>query len=281
MKCPRCQHSQKYSAGMICQGCHYSYIFNPKKDEITDGKFKAVLDAATNSGSRYVTPGQVYLVFCKKIRPLLNVTVFILVGALFFLFHFCKSFESVIISLGFIVCGVFLLHCTIDNFWIKHRSFDDFKILLKRWESRYGKDEKLLVQPRLQEPPPDWPEADIYDYGVSKILIVQQDIYVDYLVLNGFHADASVVIISESGYPHYIFKRVQQLLRENSDLCVYILHDSTTEGQSMRKRIKYSEPFNIREHTIIDLGFSPENVKSLKGFSATLPKKNNFEMPLD
>ena len=50
--------------------------------------------------------------------------------------------------------------------------------------------QKMLTTAQLGTPPPDWPEPDIYDYGVERILIVEHDILVDLDETVGFEITA-------------------------------------------------------------------------------------------
>jgi len=47
-------------------------------------------------------------------------------------------------------------------------------------------------------------EVDIYDYGVKSILFVDDDLLVDLFILNDFHKNHGVVVLSINGYPSYI-----------------------------------------------------------------------------
>lgn len=123
----------------------------------------------------------------------------------------------------------------------------------------------------LAEPPPDWPESDIYDYGVEGILIVGRPLLVDLFVLNGFHTENRMLVVSECGYPDYLVPHANRIVSEQPDVPVYVLHDSTPNGTQMARRLTVSRIFDLQGHAITDLGLGPDDVnrmRHLKKFAA-------------
>jgi len=76
----------------------------------------------------------------------------------------------------------------------------------------------MLVKAALHQPPPDFTEPDIYDYGVESILVVDRDILVDVFVKNGFHAQQHVLVISINRYPAYLLAEARKALDANPRL---------------------------------------------------------------
>ena len=64
---------------------------------------------------------------------------------------------------------------------------EKFAVQLASWQAKYPL-EKLLEGRKLEAPPPDWKEEDVYDYGAERVLVVDDDALVDFFVLNDFHA---------------------------------------------------------------------------------------------
>ena len=140
---------------------------------------------------------------------------------------------------------------------------------------------KLLLQPSLYTPPPQWEESDIYDYGVERLLLVEHDLLVDLLVQNGFHAQERTLVLSENGYPSYLLPVARRFLEENSQLPVYFLHDATEHGAQMAARLAPEEVLPLAGHPILDLGLFPEDVKRMHGQRAMQPRRTRFAIPVD
>lgn len=123
----------------------------------------------------------------------------------------------------------------------------------------------MLTNPQLLAEPKNYSEPDIYNYGASKLLICEHNIQVDWLVMNKFHAENGVVIISENFYPHYLKDRVQELIKTNPELGIHALHNAGFTGEQMISRLR--NPLNdwsLGGHEIIDLGISMEHLSKTK-----------------
>ncbi len=134
----------------------------------------------------------------------------------------------------------------------------------------------MLVKPSLHDPPPQFQEEDLYDYGVERIIIVERPILVDLLVKNDFHADQKALIFSMDGYPSYIVEKAKKLLKNSPALPVYLLHDATEKGIKMHKKIRFSD-----HQAVIDLGVFPEQIKNLSVLKPLRLKHKEFQAPLD
>ena len=128
-------------------------------------------------------------------------------------------------------------------------------------------EEKLITEPRLQTPPPEWQEPDIYDYGAERVLIVEHDLMVDLLVLNGFHAQEKALVLSKNGYPEYLVPRIQEALRASPDLPVFYLHDAAPFEASPVESLTRSLPW-LEGRQVIDLGLTMDDAKSLPALKA-------------
>lgn len=147
--------------------------------------------------------------------------------------------------------------------------------MVKKWSDSKGFPDKMLVKPSLHHPPPQFPEGDLYDYGVERIIIVERQLLVDLLVKNGFHTDQRALIFSADGYPSYIAERAEILLKASSDLPIYLLHDATERGGAMKRKINYPK------HKVIDLGIFPEQIKNLPALKPLRLKSQEHQAALD
>ncbi len=153
---------------------------------------------------------------------------------------------------------------------------EELRTLVRKWSNFKGSIDKMLVEPSLHQPPPEFQEGDLYDYGVERIIIVERPILVDLLVKNDFHADQKALVFSMDGYPTYIAEKAKKLLTESPKLPVYLLHDATEKGMKMHEKIKLPG-----HHPVIDLGVFPEQMKNLSVLKPLRLEKEEFQAPLD
>ena len=126
----------------------------------------------------------------------------------------------------------------------------------------------------------------MYDYQVRNILIVDQDLTVDFFVKNGFHQKWSTLIFSTQKYPHYMSQLAFRLLANHSDVKVFLLHKENKGLDEIRKKLR---GIGVKSHKIIVLGLHKSSkyflIKHL-GFSPinwsewhvdTLPPHSLFE----
>ena len=282
MKCPKCQTKHSYKSGMTCS-CGYQFVFDPKRDQYTDGKFMGLIKATSANNTYYYTLNQLYGEFCRKnvANPKLR---------FFFSFLFLAAGLSVIWFFPGVLClGVFLLVGSLACFGAAYSvlgnrniSRDKFDGMFEKWQKKNPDTlQQLIAKPRLSEPPPEWPEGDLYDYGVERVIIVEHDLFVDMLVLNNLHADQKALVISESGYPQYLLPRLEKLMDESPSLPVFLLHDSTQHGQDMENRLVWGNKFWLNGHPIVDLGLFPKDVQRMSRVKAFQPEKNQHQIPLD
>ncbi len=131
-----------------------------------------------------------------------------------------------------------------------------------RREANSGRNiERLLKQPTLDKPPPQWKEADIYDYGVERVLIVERDLLVDLFVRNDFHSQQRVLIMSQTGYPSYLEKAANEVLERQPQTPVFLLHDASDAGMAMKSRMQKTGKISVGQQRIIDLGMTPGDIK--------------------
>lgn len=278
MKCPECHANHQYKAGMTCR-CGYGFLLDPKSDGIADGKFLAYVRRASANDTYYFTANQFYTVVCRDHRRnpvpwFVGFGLFmvaILVSAFAFR-QFLPLFGAGALGTG-VVSLVLLFYRppsrqTVDG-W------------LERWFQSGREIERLIREPRLHEPPPEWPESDIYDYGVEGIVLVQHDLLVDLLVLNDVHGTQRVLVLSESGYPEYLLPVGRRCLEEHPELPVYLLHDSDAAGLAMRDRVAQSDLLPLDGHPIVDLGLTPDDVRKIGMLQATHPDRYDYSVPVD
>ena len=267
MKCPQCDAQHRASAGMRCR-CGYRFCFNPKSNKslgITDGKFAAAISLASQNDTSYFTSNQLYAAYIKKFKlggpsPIVQSVIMIVLGI-----GFTVTGLLAILGIPLVVIGVIRLLWNLVFPKPPKQSRQNFQLLIDQWLKAGKPIPKMITEPRLHQPPPNWSENDIYDYGAEKILVVQRDLLVDLFVLNNQHAEQRMLVVAESGYPNYIASRANELLQQRRDLPVYVIHDATLEGMSMVTRLRSPGHWlNLGDRKLIELGFSPEDFKTMK-----------------
>ncbi len=291
MKCPECSSNVKRGKdGMRCR-CGYAFIIDPKiYTRMTDGKFLALIRQAGRNGTYYFTANQLWNRYCKSygmgcIPAILLATVIWCLFIAFLMSAEGRGASNIWTPRSFMIMLAMPVVLTLIAMPLRFRTlppggrrrFDD---MLSLWQSSHP-IEKLLTKPSLHQPPPDWAEKDIYDYGVEKILIVDQDLYVDSFVLNGFYAQARALILSVSGYPSYLAPRANRILQEHPDTPVFLLHDATPEGMGLEPRLRAAAWLDLKNITVVDLGLTPSDIKRIRGLRHLKPAKDEYRLPLD
>lgn len=282
MKCPECQHQHPAKYGQTCGRCGYQFAFNPKSSDtigMTDGKFLSFIKAASKDGTQYFTGNQLYSAYCRRQSTsrwpaiFFGVIVLVIGGGI-------TLFAAKILGYGMLVFGLLLILGAILGSR-NVMSSEQFEQLTQKFRQSGKPIEKLIDQPELNEPPPNWPEPDIYDYGVERILIVQRDILVDLFVKNEIHTTQRTLIISEKGYPQYLLPVAVKLLEERPDLPVFLLHDATEIGTRMKDRLVRKDLLPVENHPITDLGLFPEDFQELKRTKNFDSANEARELPVD
>jgi hypothetical protein len=264
MKCPKCGHKHPAKQGMHCSKCRHHFVFNPKESRtmgLTDGKFEAAIKRAGQNGTYFFTANQLYAAYAssqKVVRvPLIIGGAVMAFGGIMFVA------TSPLIGMGlFAVASLAFLAAYFSKPQVLRREY--FQAAVGKWLSRHGKIQGLITEPALHQPPPEWPEEDIYDYGAERILIVQRDLLVDLFVRNKQHAEQRMLVISESGYPEYLIPLANQLLDERDDLPVYLMHDADDAGTQMKNRVRSLSWLRLRNHKLVDMGFFKSDFEKLK-----------------
>lgn len=280
MKCPECAYHQQVSKGMKCAKCGYRFYLNPKEPKsygMTDGRFLAAIRSAGQNGTAYFTKNQLYAAYCRQQKVSRTPTIIGIIIATVVAILLWVSIPGPLALLPAFLAFILLFPLFSSPHTVPLQSFLS---LIERWLNVGKPIDNLIQGPALHQPPPEWNENDIYDYGVERILIVQHDELVDLMVLNNAHAEQSMLVISESGYPQYLLPHAKRLLQERADLPIYLLHDADSVGRSMHSRIgRLNLP--IDNHPVIDLGMSAEDFKRLKRTHTFDQKSRGRELPVD
>lgn len=285
MKCPKCSKNQLFKEGMICKGCSYRFLLSPKSHNgMTDGKFLAAVRRASQFETSYFTENQLYTAYVLNSKSGLIASlavVIFLAGAL----TFCALALGGGVAWWLLLIPIFILLLFNHFGFFTGLNRSKFLKCLKLW-TKNRTLKYLIKEPELYDPPPEWDEHDIYDYGVEKLLVVQRDVLVDLLVKNQFHVEHKTLIFAESGYPVYISRRIKDLLQARPDLPIFVVHDADSEGQQMMQRIKqaYWLPQEGRDsdrYRWIDFGLYPDDFKKMNRIRRVCKAMRTYQLPID
>lgn len=282
MKCPQCDRNQRRGReGMRCQSCSYQFLFDPQKDHLSstvklhDKLFEKIVAHASARGTYAFTPNQLFSSARHFGRGSRTGCIIVLVFfAIFFIVGLWGEFLP-FLFFGLIFLAILLLGSLVSLLrgrQPKRKSWDRF---VARWLKADRAIPGLIDSPALQDPPPEWEEKDIYDYGVSALLLCDQPETVDLLVLNQFHTQTNTLILTASGYPSYLLEKADDLLTRSPDLPVYLLHDPGSDPETMKKQC----PLVIRE--TIDLGLAPHALSRIALLRKRFKARELPSLPLD
>lgn len=271
MKCPKCNNDQKYNEGMYCTSCKRRFFLNPKTYGYGDAYFKFLIDKVSLKGMLYFTENQLFAVninnhtYTKRYRvKILVVFIAVIINLLLRnTFAFFFSFGIIVILFAFFKSKPLIKLNTLK----KH---------IKSWPERANHFKKLITEASLNENiSPNIPD-DVFDYGIDKIILIDNPMYVDLIVKNNWHLELKAAVISYTGYPKGIYQKAKNLAQSQSPT-VYLLHDANTPPSKMTNEFLGDKS---KDTEIIDLGLSKEDFdkhRSLKRFKEYYPDN----LPLD
>lgn len=77
----------------------------------------------------------------------------------------------------------------------------------------------------FQYAPKTFLEPDIYDYGIKGIIVLDSDCLVDLLVLNHFHKEKGVLVLSCKGYPSYLISIAISIIKCTNNIFIGFMHN--------------------------------------------------------
>lgn len=247
---------------------------------MTDGKFLALIRRVSRDDTQYYTMNQLYAQYCRRLRPSPRrplIIASLLTAAAVLCYILLGETPGVLLGIAALVAfGVAAFR--VCRPLPKRETLQSH---IDRWRASGRSLERLLLQPTLHTPPPQWDEADIYDYGVERMLLVEHDLLVDLFVLNEFHAQERALVLSQNGYPAYLLPIARRCLQDNPQLPVYLLHDATPRGRWMASRLQNSELLPLQGHPILDLGITPDDVKRMRAQRPLQPRRSQYAIPID
>ncbi|MCP4520348.1 MAG: hypothetical protein GY827_01410 [Cytophagales bacterium] len=281
MKCSKCGYNHKKKYGFKCSNCGHNFTFDPSNG-ISDFLFKKVITKTSKENTIYFTKRNLFstykgiLINKGKSRQKIYLIFFIIS----FIILICNVFPFVFILISTIICLGKLIQYTFFN---KGVSYKQFYECIRTWPKNNPQDLKLMINDKVRLntiSQSQAPEKDVYNYGLEGIVLVDEEQYVDWLIMNNFHFTNRVAIISTSGYPQNLVSIVQDLVKENNRLPIYFLHNGNISVNEMLNNTSFLNVENQKYR--IDIGISKDlfdKVPALKNKKEVVPFDSIY--PLD
>jgi len=263
MRCPDCNHNQKYREGTRCTKCGYQFVFRKKDDNITDYSLRQIIRRLSDNGQyEYAfTATQLALDICRSWQGkggLIGGLIFTVAISLILFFFFKLHWIASIIVL---MIGIPLMT------WINQRQkitlpFHKASALIRRYHQVHPIS-TLADGTAFQQQNGSEPEA--LPYAPERILVVERDDLVDMLVRNRFHLTSKTAVISRNGYPSTMFAACQKFMRDHPNTPVHLLHDASLSGLGMAAQLG-------ADWRGVDLGINRQTLDSCNGKLPWLPR---------
>jgi len=267
MKCPQCLANQKYKDGMTCRGCGYRFALDPKKPPyITDSAFKSALLKLSHQGRYWFTRDQLYVRIHRLIQQKKRIgPVPLVIGGIFFAFWGSGMLMGIGLGMWPAILWILLLAAGIAGYRFRHVSVPPAipERLIQAYQSLHP-IEHLADGRRLGKAIPQDLDEDLFAHGPEGILITDRSDTAEMLILNRFHFENRILVVSQEKYPPSAFEACRGFLSRHPDIPVYLIHDCSREGLRMQGKLVTDPEWGLDEKRIRNLGFHPGNVDRLK-----------------
>lgn len=266
MKCPSCGHNQRRGReGMACSSCHYAFAYDPKQSpRLSDSAVLAAVRKASANGTWAYTDNQLRTALMQRMGRYSPPTV----AALFIMVVPVSVAVAFIQSSGwslFGVLGFFLIWPFLRRRYGPHH--ERVEEAMRLWPTLYERvadqhrGKRIMSTLRTIVPKnAEARETDLFDYGVERVLIVDEDYLVDLFVANGIPAEHRVLLIAQSGYPQHLQAHAVRVVNERPDLPVFLLHGVSSTEMGLPAW------FDATAEKVVSIGLRPEDLQHLPSF---------------
>lgn len=272
MKCIRCGHDSKFKerSNGRCPNCRKEFAFEPKSGGLlTDGAFKAAIDAVSVNGQIRWGIEHLYYEACRRLRrkTLPRAGCIWACGSaaliLIIIASVSSNLAAVIVAIVAAVTGTVLAFKRREKtVALKPEKFNE---MWDRWIRVHGAPPGLIVR---QEQPARARrvEPDLGDYSFDRAVICDRARTADLLLANNFHFENNCAVLAIGGYPRGPFETVRAMIKRNPRLQVFVLHDATVAGCKTAYHLA-NDPdwFKGRAISMTDVGLRPVHAKPFDG----------------
>jgi len=265
MRCPDCNHNQKYKDGRRCDQCGYRFIFRNKDDKISDFALRQMIDRLSEQGQYCFTATQLALEICrywnkKTVGPLGCGLIIVLVAAVIW---FITEW-SLPAGLYILLFVAVMLGFQFKRGWQRSVDFNSAKKVVGKYAQAHpiaqlagGKAFNTRTEPE---------NSEAY-YAPERILIVESNEFADMLIRNRFPLLNKTAVVSRSGYPAQVFDACPTFLRNHPTIPVQLLHEASKRGFVLFAQIATDSRWQFARNNLVDLGLNRESLQR----SSSLP----------
>lgn len=276
MICPQCSTKiRNRVAKSTCEKCRYEFALLPNNYYgLSDNYFIKKLKALSGDNWYYFTYKQLYFYILRS-KAILNFGSMGGIGLVIFLVSvFLAIFKSpaflLLIILGFVLMIVSAV--LFNDYKLRYTPEDFESIVLKRWESKKGKVEKLINSKELDFKTPE--HTDLFDYSFDALIITGDIEIANFLIKNDFHFKNKTAIVTYKKYPNHLFPYVIEQIEKNPSIPIILIHNADIMYADLKKVIQKNW-FTGLKVNIIDLGITPHQVRKSK--MVIKYKRKNFD----
>jgi hypothetical protein len=266
MKCPQCSTNHKYKDGMACSMCGYHFALNPKEPpRFSDMMIKNAIGRISGGSTQYFTYNQLYAEIHRTIkkkgrknRMVSSGCMTVFIGAWLLFFWLGTGRSTFLFLFAALVAG--MVYFAFRPIKVAHDT------IVKVIETYHGMHpiEKLVAGKQMQREAIDEFNKEIFQHAPEGILIVERDDIAEMLILNRFYFENKALVVSENKYPKPMFEAYRQFLDQHPDIPVVIIHDASTHGSGMRRRLMNDKQWHLEGKNVKDLGLLPQDVDRMK-----------------
>lgn len=293
MRCPECNHNQKYRDGTRCGKCSYQFVLRKKSDGLSDHGLRQIIKRLSDSGQYAFTETQLLLEICRYWRR--SATKEMIIGLVISAIPLAIFGIAIGWAVGGVIYGINLIWMIWGSQRRKtHLPLAKARKLVQRYHQAHPITELADGKAFLQQATAEQPYGE--DYAPERILIVERDEWVDLLVRNRFHLSHKTAVLSRSGYPQRVLDACRAFLRQHPQTPVQLLHDASLTGFNLKAQLSSDPNWCLAGQKLVDLGLSkqtlqnagrlpwlPANPRHKGRLSADVTKmlSGRYRMPLD
>ena len=310
MKCINCgidnTFKERVENNGCCKNCSHRFVFEPKTMsgvKFTDVFFaKVISDISVNNTFKF-TEKQLFYLLNKRLIKKIPASCTSCLSSILTGIGLILAFVSILLiqkTSGIITISIaiFILFIGTALYTYEKKqeiktcivSLEEFQEYLNRWKL-VNPIEGILNLPE-QQSLSNSINSDIAAYSFDRVVICDSREIANLLIANNFHFENNSAVLSIDRFPENIFDTVMQMLRRNSNLKIYVLHNASPQGVTVVNTLSTNPNWfsNVSNSniTIYDLGLLPRQIFKNPNFftqisedSATEAKKLASEIKQD
>lgn len=270
MKCVKCGNdaNKKDRTDGKCPSCGEKFAFDPSDGApFSDMAFKSAIDAVSHEGTVKFEAEHIRLELARRsdVRGRRNRVLLAWV---------CGILGGTLVAAGVIagattaVPGVVLVLLALWA-WLRPRSPNQavhrstFANLFQTYTQAHGKPAGLIPPPRRIAPSAEV-LAELESYSFDRAVICDTAATAELLIANDFHFENNCAVLSIDGYPKGVFEVVRKMLRQNSKIEVFALHDCTPAGCALATQLRVDKAWFHGVGAVYDVALRPAQAQAFR-----------------